>query len=93
MESPVTPDTPREPEAEAVSVADVPAPENVPSESRRKSLATLTDPKREGELSLVERLYVDHSAGRISDHDAVNRLLSFAAGCDDDAYADENEGA
>lgn len=54
-----------------------------------KTLADLSDPERDGELSLVERTYVDFSAGRLNTHDALLNLLAFASGCDGDAYADE----
>ena len=83
---PVQPDAIEQ--GQPVATADVSS--DAEPEPSRKTLATLTDPDREGELSLVERLYVDHAAGRVTTDDAMRRLLAFASGCDDDAYADEN---
>lgn len=87
---------PTAPPADADADLDTPAAESYPDKldrSRGNTLATLTDtdPDDPRELSKVQRLYVDHAAGRLSDTEALRGILAFAAGCDDDVYADEAE--
>lgn len=80
-------DTPTDPE---------PYPESQPAvqgQGNGNTLAALTDtdPDDPRELSKVQRLYVDHAAGRLTDREALRGILAFAAGCDEDVYADEAE--
>jgi hypothetical protein len=77
------PPDPQEPEAQT------------PGDTREgtSTLASLTEhePGEDRNLTLTERLYVDHAEGRIDDRTALRYLLAAVAGCQDDIYADERE--
>lgn len=85
MEFATPPEAPtQEPEAQA--------PGDAPREGT-STLASLTEhePGEDRNLTLTERLYVDHAEGRIDDRTALRYLLAAVAGCQDDIYADERE--
>jgi hypothetical protein len=64
------------------------------SESEGTNTLANLQATEEGEdrnLTLTERIYVDHAEGRIDDKTALRYLLAAVAGCQDDVYADERE--